>query len=1058
MTESDFRARLDASIANQYVIERELGGGGMSRTYVATERALNRRVVIKVLAPELLHGVSVERFNREVLLAAQLQHPHIVPVLGAGDADGLPWFSMPYVDGESARARLAHGPLAIGEVISILRDVARALAFAHTHGVVHRDIKPDNVLLAAGSATVTDFGIAKAISAIRGDAPGGTLTAIGTSIGTPAYMAPEQAAGDPGVDHRADFYSLGVLAYELLCGQTPFTNLPPSRMLAAQLSEKPRDIRELRVDTPPALAQLVMRCLDKIPENRPALGADIVKVLDSVTSSGAGQAAPAILAGGQMRLGRALAIWGAATLLVALTAWAATSVIGLPDWALPGSVGVMMLGLPIIGLTAYVQRTAYRLYTATPAFTPGGNTAAHGTIATMALKASPHVSWRRTWIGGAVAVGAFAALVIGFMVMRALGIGAVGSLIGKGAFGQNETIIVADFKSPASDSTLGVTVSEALRTDLAQSKNLRVLTKAAVAEVLRLMQKPAEATVPFTLAREVASREGAKAVLDGDIVELGGSYVISARLVGALDGVELAAFRRTAKNQGELVEVLGELSKDIRSKVGESLRQVRESIPLERVSTSSLPALRKYVEGVQIIASTGDNAKGRALLLEAVALDSTFAMAWRRIAASYSAEIGSQAAAQAALVKAYTYRERLSENERLLTEASYWGNGPTPSREKAIAAYESLIERDSANRSALNNVAIQHWSNGDREKAEFFYRRAVAVATPFGGSFTGLQRVQLEQRKFAAAESTRRAFEKTFPTHGLLAATRAALYLAKGEMAPADSIMRAAFPTLRGDDARGTTAFAIGSIATARGRVREGLRWTAQALPTEAAPASINAARLASGIDSAWVQAYYLGDINASKATLKRVLDRTPITSLAPPDRPWASLLALAAVSRDAAAARSYFASYERDLPSSQASMNAGARPVGRGYLALAEGKFAEAAAQFGEASRTDLGSDVIGPWYAQALDLAGQPDSAIVEFEKYTAYPDASYQLHRDYLAGSHKRLGELYDAKGNSAKAMEHYQKFIDLWKDADPELQPKVREARARLEALRRKGTRG
>ncbi|MDQ8153359.1 MAG: protein kinase [Gemmatimonadota bacterium] len=1055
---SDFRARLDASIASQYVIERELGGGGMSRTYVATERALNRRVVIKVLAPELLAGVSVERFNREVLLAAQLQHPHIVPVLGAGDADGLPWFSMPYVDGESVRARLAQGPLSVGEIISILRDVARALAFAHSHGVVHRDIKPDNVLLAAGSATVTDFGIAKAVSTIRGDAPGGTLTAIGTSIGTPAYMAPEQAAGDPGVDHRADFYSFGVLAYELLCGRTPFHGLPPSRTLAAQLSERPREIRELRLDTPPALAQLVMRCLEKAPEDRPGQGSDIVKALDSVTSSGAGTAAPVILAGGQMRLGRALGIWGAATLLVALTAWAATSVIGLPDWALSGSVGVMMLGLPIIGITAYVQRTAYRLYTATPAFTPGGNTAAHGTIATIALKASPHVSWRRTWIGGSIAVGAFAALVIGFMVMRALGIGAVGSLIGKGAFGQNETIVVADFKSPARDSTLGVTVAEALRTDLAQSKNLKVLTKAAVAEVLRLMQKPAEAAVPFTLAREVASREGAKAVLDGDIVELGGSYVISARLVGALDGVELATFRRTAKNQGELVEVLGELSKDIRSKVGESLRQVRESIPLERVSTSSLPALRKYVEGVQIIAATGDNAKGRALLLEAVVLDSTFAMAWRRIAASYSTELGSQAAAQSALVKAFTYRERLSENERLLTEASYWGSGPTPSREKAIAAYESLIERDSTNRSALNNVAIQHWANGDRAKAESFYRRAVAVETPFGGSFTGLERVQLEQGKYAAAESTMRAFEKTFPSHGLRAAARASLFLARGETAPADSVMRAAYPTLRGEDARMTTAFAIGSIATARGRIREGLRWSALTLPTAASAASTSAVRLAVGLDSAWVQAYYLNDAAAAKATLKRVLDRTPITSLAPPDRPWANLLALSAVMRDAAAARGYHTAFERDLASSTASMNAGARPVGRGYLALAEGKYAEAAAQFGEASKTDMASDYIGPWYAQALDLAGQADSAITEFEKYVAFPDATFQLHRDYLAGSHKRLGELYEAKGNSAKAIEHYQKFTTLWKDADPELQPKVREARARLDALRRKGLKG
>ena len=1055
---SDFRSRLDASIASQYVIDRELGGGGMSRTYVATERALNRRVVIKVLAPELLAGVSVERFNREVLLAAQLQHPHIVPVLGAGDADGLPWFSMPYVDGESARARLAHGPLAIGEVISILRDVARALAFAHAHGVVHRDIKPDNVLLAAGSATVTDFGIAKAISTIRGDAPGGTLTAIGTSIGTPAYMAPEQAAGDPDVDHRADFYSFGVLAYELLAGRTPFHDLPPSRMLAAQLSEKPRDIRELRVDTPASLAQIVMRCLEKAPADRPQTGADIVKVLDSVTSSGAGTAAPAILAGGQMRTGRAIGIWAAATVLVALTAWAATRVIGLPDWVLPGSAGVMLLGLPIIGLTAYVQRTAYRLYTATPAFTPGGNTAAHGTMATLALRASPHVSWRRTWMGGAVAVGGFAVLVLGFMVFRALGIGSVGSLIGKGAFGQNETIIVADFKSPANDTTLGVTVSEALRTDLAQSKNLKVLTKSAVAEVLRLMQKPADAAVPFTLAREVASREGAKAVLDGDIVELGGSYVISARLVGALDGAELATFRRTAKNQGELVEVLGELSRDIRGKVGESLREVRESIPLERVSTSSLPALRKYVEGVQLIATTGDNAKGRELLVQAVALDSTFAMAWRRIAASYSNDPGSQAAQQAASIKAYQFRDRLSDNERLLTEAYYWSSGPTPDREKTIAAYEALIERDSMNRSATNNVAIMYWQMRDRAKAEASYRRAISVAQPFGGSFVGLIQVQIEQGKIAAAESTLALFERKLPTHGEIPASRAVLTLAKGNVAAADSVLRNSVPTLRTDDARRTTAFAMSNILTARGRVREGMRWTAQSYPTQGSPATLNAGRLGIMLDSAWVQAYYLNDAATAKATVKRALERIPINSLAAPDRPWGTLLTIAAVTRDAAAARGYAAAQQRDMVSSYFSTFKGAIPVNRAMLALAENRPQEAATLFAEADKFDLGPEQLGPWRAQALDLANQPDSAIAEFERFVAFRDASYFLHRDYLAGSHKRLGELYDAKGDVAKAAEHYQAFVDLWKDADPELQPKVREARARLDALRKKGSKG
>ena len=1054
---SDFRARLDASIAGQYVIDRELGGGGMSRTYVATERALNRRVVIKVLAPELLAGVSVERFNREVLLAAQLQHPHIVPVLGAGDADGLPWFTMPYVDGESVRARLAHGPLTISEVISILRDVARALAFAHSHGVVHRDIKPDNVLLSGGSATVTDFGIAKAISASRAVAPGGTLTVAGTSIGTPAYMAPEQAAGDPNTDHRADFYSFGVLAYELLCGQPPFHDMPPARILAAHLSERPRDIRELRPDTPSALADVVMRCLEKSPEDRPQQGADIVKVLDSVTSSGAATAAPAILAGGQMRLWRAVGVWAAGTMLVALTAWAATSVIGLPEWVLPGSIGVMLLGLPIIFLTAYVQRTAYRMYTATPSFTPGGNTAAQGTMATLALKASPHMSWRRTWIGGGVAVAAFATLVLAFMVMRALGIGSVGSLMAKGAFGAKETIVVADFTSPASDSTLGATVSEALRTDLAQSASLNVLTKATVAEELRLMRMTGDGRVPYDLAQHVATREGAKAVLDGAVVQLGSNYVISARLVGTLDGAELAQFRRTAKNQDDLVSALGGLSKDIRGKVGESLRNVHESTPLERVTTSSLPALRKYVEGVQVIGTTGDNAKGRALLLEAVVLDSTFAMAWRRIAASYGGDFAQAAAQQAAISKAFRYRERLSENERLLTEAGYYDFGPSPDRERAIAAYESLIERDSSNRSALNNVAILYSSKRDFARSEERYRRAVAVPQPFGGSYDGLVAAQLSQNKIGAAESSLVAFEKHFPNYSGLPGAKAGVAFARGKTALADSLARSMFAAGKDAGSRAIAAVFLGNIATMQGRVRAGQHWTAQTIPDSASTSgsAVRIARLGVILDSAWVQGYYLNDAAAARATVRRALAQMPIESIAPPDRPWQTLLAIAAVTHDDAAAKSYEASFEKDLPMTQAAAVKGSSAVARAVVALAENRPKDAAALFAEADeKGDLGPAQIGAWRAKSLDLANEPDSAIAQFERYLSLPDPLLSTRRDDFAGTHRRLGELYDAKGNTAKAIEHYEAFVELWKDADTELQPKVAAAKARIAVLRRK----
>jgi len=241
----------------------------MSRVFEAEELRLKRKVAIKVLSPELAQGLSVSRFEREIQTAAALQQANIVPVLSAGDTDGLPFYTMPFVDGESLRARLGRGPLGATEVIGVLRDVSKALAYAHRQGVVHRDIKPDNVLLSEGTAVVTDFGIAKAISAARTSAPGATLTQIGTSIGTPAYMAPEQAAGDPDIDHRADIYSLGAMAYELLAGRRVFADRTAQRMLAAHMGEAPRSIAELRPDVTAPLVELVMRCLEKDPKDRP---------------------------------------------------------------------------------------------------------------------------------------------------------------------------------------------------------------------------------------------------------------------------------------------------------------------------------------------------------------------------------------------------------------------------------------------------------------------------------------------------------------------------------------------------------------------------------------------------------------------------------------------------------------------------------------------------------------------------------------------------------------------------------------------------------------------
>src|ERR1044071_7443054 len=282
---TDFRDQLQSALGDAYALEQELGGGGMSRVLVAHDKRFNIKVVVKVLTPELAAGVSASRFEREIPLVAALQQANIVPLLNAGETSGLPYYTMPFVDGLSLRARLARsGAMPVAEVVSVIRDVTRALAYAHDHGVVHRDIKPENILLSGDAAVVTDFGIAKALSAAKTDAPGGTLTQIGTSLGTPAYMSPEQASGDPATDHRTDFYALGCVAYEMLASESPFGGRPVHQLFAAHMTEPPAPIGPQRPACPPGLASLIMRCLEKDPARRPQTAREILQALDSVTT------------------------------------------------------------------------------------------------------------------------------------------------------------------------------------------------------------------------------------------------------------------------------------------------------------------------------------------------------------------------------------------------------------------------------------------------------------------------------------------------------------------------------------------------------------------------------------------------------------------------------------------------------------------------------------------------------------------------------------------------------------------------------------------------------
>jgi len=282
---SNFEEQLRTALSPAYDIERELIGAGMSRVFLATDRALGRKVVIKVLPSELTAGVNRERFRREIQVAAQLQHPHIVTLLSAGEDGDVLYYTMPFIEGESLRHALEKGKLPVKEVVRMLHDVVDALEYAHARGVIHRDIKPGNILRQGSHALVTDFGVAKALNASR---PVSGITSAGMAIGTPAYMAPEQLAGDPAADHRIDIYAVGLLAYELLTGDQPFAGPSPAATMAAQLTRVPDPLYKICPDVPQPLSAVIMQCLAKDPKDRPQTAAELMSLLDSISTASGG--------------------------------------------------------------------------------------------------------------------------------------------------------------------------------------------------------------------------------------------------------------------------------------------------------------------------------------------------------------------------------------------------------------------------------------------------------------------------------------------------------------------------------------------------------------------------------------------------------------------------------------------------------------------------------------------------------------------------------------------------------------------------------------------------
>ena len=1016
----------------------------MSRVYLATEVRLGRQVVIKVLPPEMSAAVNVERFEREIQLAARLQHPHIVPLLTAAAAGDLLYYIMPFIEGESLRAKLAReGELPVAEAAKIMREVVDALSYAHRSGVVHRDIKPDNVLLSDGHAVVTDFGVAKAVTASSGKS---SLTSLGVALGTPAYMAPEQAAADPHVDHRADIYATGVLAYEMLTGQTPFTAPTAQALLAAHITQVPDPVSTRRPAVPAVLNGLLMRCLEKRPADRWQSAAELLGHLEAAATPSTGGltptgTSPAVSSGTEEAIRRShpvrvAVLFGVAAVAVIGLAFVLVRALGLPDWVLYGAAGLMAAGLPIIALTGHFERRRAEARATGRILPPSAGGVQHW------------FTWRKAIRGGLIAFGVLAVVAGGYTVMRLAGIGPAGTLVASGRLKAKDRMIVADFENRTSDPGLAGSITEAFRIDLGQSPVVRLLSTAELAAALGRMQRDPASPLTAALAREIAAREGAKAVVSGEISPIGKGYVLSARLVDAADGSELVALRETADDDAGIVSALDRLSGRLRERIGESLRTIRGGEPLDQVTTGSLEALRLYTEAARR-SDAGDSPGAVPLLEQALALDSGFAMAWRKLAVALANAAASEDRIIDATTRAYQHRERLPEIERQYTIAYYHNRVDVdPAREEA--AYRRVLQLRPDDGTAVNNLAILMLSGLRPAVAESLIRPLVASRNYPSNADLQLVAALVGQRLFDEADRFLGARLKAFPDHPLLLWARGYGTAAAQHFPEAERAWLTLGLKTRETEWRFAAALGLGGTLQAQGKLADAERQARQTA-TLAAARNLPGQALRTYADLARQYLLFRQDTAGALRLLEEGLRTFPLDSIPRYDRPLTALSVAHAVAGQTARARADLERYEAEVPIGVRRGTWGWFEA-RGWLALAEGRAQDAVAAF-TAGRLVDGCPDCGNWEeGLAFERANQPDSALAAYQRAAA-TGSIWKPRGDALGlgPSLRRLGELYETRGDKTRALEAYTRFLDLWKDADPALQPAVTAVRGRVAQL-------
>lgn len=1037
---SEFFARVKAALAEVYEVEKELGEGGMAIVFLATDRKHGRKVAIKVMRPELTESIGGDRFLKEIETAARLSHPHILPVHDSGQADGLLYYVMPFVEGESLGDRLKREQqLPIGDALAIAREVAEALAHAHSHGIVHRDVKPENVLLYGGHAVIADFGIAKALSAASGD----RLTSTGVALGTPSYMSPEQASGEE-VDARSDVYALACMLYEMLVGQAPFTGRTAQAVIHQHIVAPPPSASASRATVTAELSRTIQRGMAKTPADRFSTATEFAEALASR------EATPgslfATLARG--RLPRVLAAYAVFTLVVF---WLLNLVVDRFVWS---------PHLPTFGLAALVTLLPT---VAIIAFWRGG---VPSSLRKFGVPANVLAAAVILWLAfGSKDLGAATRTVViededGNTVER---------IVPKSEFRKNVLLFPFDNTSADSDvDWLQHGIPIALDVDLEQDMFIQIHTSEGLVEEYRKKGYPSGLNLPLTLKRELASDTHVPLFVTGTYSVVDGETHIIVSLYETRRG-KLIAERSYAGS--DIIAMTDEMSLQLKRDLAVPAQHIEDAqdLPLADMLTGSLEALQLLTEAYQAVTFDQDWSGAGTAVRASLAVDPTNAYA-HMLHYGIALLSNDRANAAGAIESAMQHSYKLPERTRYQVRFQYYDFKQEAEKSLAVAAmrvdlfpddiegriilatlyalrdripeameqYEAVLSIDPSQTVYLRQLGALAGGQGDFDVAAEYFQRYADTHPDEPESYTSLARLQSVQGEFDAAKAT---YEKALllePSNVAVMVSLAGLERHFGNFAGAITQLDAtlskaktAQDTVRVLSALGSAHEYLGSMSQAVAHIER----TLAVAQTYSPPIQMLSQQLGS-LDT------YVGAGQVEKA---RQILASVEQQLQPPfdQLGWLGHMAIALELEDADAV-------EAAVPGIQALIS------GLGVQALQPLVIHAQARVFELRGECDQAI----PLYQEELDSNPTGTSVHIDIgrcQRKLGDAEAAEQSLRRRLESSpydpfaHYELALVFADRGDDAQAIQHLETALAVWENADPGYQPALK-AREQLAALR------